>query len=219
MKVQKNLFVLMIWISAVIFLSACSAEEGAGESRHLSENDLTTVPDGIDQELTVEQTIEQTTEQMTIPLEAISIDFPFPYGMSGYTLALVASNEKAGQYDLQVCNEYGLVKQQFLCGSLTEPITFRFDDLSGDGYPDLEIFSADSEMGILFPFGKGLLGQNNTSSARKFAETAMEIPRYDEASGANMVVRREDEKSVEKTIYQLNMNKRQVYTCCTAAAA
>ena len=123
------------------------------------------------------------------------IDFPFPYSMENYTLSLVPLRDEPGQYDLRLCNEYGTIVQQFPCGALTEPVTCQYDDLYYDYYADLEIFSADSPTGLLFPFDP---------NGDEFIEEAIEIPRYEDVDGPNVMVCEENEEYVEKKIYQLN---------------
>lgn len=124
------------------------------------------------------------------------VDFPFPYSMEEYTLSLVPLRDEPGQYAIRLCNEYGTIMQQFSCGALTEPVTFCCDDLYYDYYDDLEIFSADSPTGLLFPFD---------AEGGGFREDAIEIPRYDDIDGPNIMVYEENEEYVEKKIYQLNM--------------
>lgn len=124
------------------------------------------------------------------------IDFPFPYSMEECTLSLVPLRDEPGQYAIRLCNEYGTIMQQFSCGALTEPVTFWHDDLYYDYYDDLEIFSADSPTGLLFPFD---------AEGGGFREEAIGIPRYDDTDGPNIMVREENEEYVEKKIYQLNM--------------
>lgn len=155
-----------------------------------------------DLELTHKNTIEDIKEDC---LETIPIRYPFPYAIKGYTLALVASTKVPGQYDLQVCNEEGIIVQQFLCGALTQPVTIRYDDLYHDTYADLEIFSVGSQSGVLFPFEREYdVGKKD----KIFQEEAIEIPFYEEVRNENMMVRAEYVDSVKKSVYQLNTDKR-----------
>ncbi len=180
------------WIPLIILLCficvGCQANLGSNRSDMIEEI----------------STVESAEETY---LETIPIKYPFPYAIKGYTLALVASREVSGQYDLQVCNEEGTIVQQFLCGAFTQPVTIRYDDLYHDTYADLEIFSAGSQSGVLFPFeAKYGVGKQD----KIFQEAAIEIPFYEEARSENMMVRTEHVDCVEKSVYQLNADKRQI---------
>lgn len=189
-RTRKRTFVItaqsaVTLMLTVMILSACGAEETAG-------------PDG---QIMMEDGKEAESSQRPEPQEPWTdltprpIDFPFPYSMEEYTLSLVPLRDEPGQYDLRLCNEYGTIVQQLSCGALTEPVTFRYDDLYYDYYADLEIFSAESQTGLLFPFDTENDG---------FMEESIEIPRYDDIDGPNIMVREENEEYVEKKIYQLN---------------
>lgn len=180
------------WISFIIFL--CSMCVGC-------QTDLVSNHNNVIEEINIVESVEEDC------VETIPIKYPFPHAIKGYTLALVASKEVPTQYDLQVCNENGIIVQQFLCGAFTQPVTIRYDDLYHDTYADLEIFSAGSQSGVLFPF------EREYSAGKKdqiFQETAIEIPFYEEARSENMMVRTEHVDSVEKCVYQLNTDKRQI---------
>ena len=179
----------IIWPAGILlliamFLAACGAEEQA-DSADIAQNT----------EEAESPKLPEAAEPWT-DLTPRPIDFPFPYSMEEYTLSLVPLREEPGQYALRLCNEYGTIMQQFPCGALTEPVTFRYDDLYYDYYDDLEIFSADSTTGFLFPFDPDGAG---------FVEEALEIPRYEDVDGPNVMVCEENEEYVDKKIYQLNM--------------
>lgn len=149
-------------------------------------------------------TTEHTNSTAVIP-----VDFPFPVCAEGYTVALVASEEIAGQCDLQVCDSQGDIVQQFSCGALAMPVTFRYDDLDCDTCPDLEIFSSECASGLLFPFAQGQ--DTDSSGGAVFEEEAIEIPYYTEADQNHMLVCAEhadNMRCTEKTIYQLNRDRR-----------
>lgn len=173
-----------ILLLIAMFLAACGAEEQA-DSADVAQNT----------EDAESPKLPEAAEPWT-DLTPRPIDFPFPYSMEEYTLSLVPLREEPGQYALRLCNEYGMIMQQFPCGALTEPVTFRYDDLYYDYYDDLEIFSADSTTGFLFPFDPDGAG---------FVEEALEIPRYEDVDGPNVMVCEENEEYVDKKIYQLNM--------------
>lgn len=212
--------VFALWIFCVLFLSACDTEKGAGAAK--MEEGITETAEWTGTAETEEETgttetagdiSETLTEVQKEPVgetesEKIPIDYPFPGVVKGYTLALVTSNEQEGRYDLQVCDESGTVVQQFPCGMLAEPVTFRYDDLDYDAHPDLEIFSADSQSGILFSFNRGYSA--DMAGSKVFLEEAIEIPDYDEIRGRHMLVCTEDDEWVEKTIYQLNMHPKRM---------
>lgn len=61
-------------------------------------------------------------EEAWLEKRAVPVDFPFPYTMEEYTMSLVPVRGEAGQYDLRICDESGMVVQQFSCGTLTEPL-------------------------------------------------------------------------------------------------
>lgn len=212
--------VLALWIFCVLFLSACDTEKGT-DAATMEEGMTETAEwagtaeteEGTGMAETAGDISETITEVQKEPVEEtesgkVLIDYPFPGVIKGYTLALVASKEQEGQYDLQVCNESGTVVQQFLCGVPAEPVTFRYDDLYYDTIPDLEIFSADRRSGVLFSYNLGYSA--DMADSKVFLEEAIEIPYYDESEENNMLVRTEDEDSVEKIIYQLNMGKKRV---------
>jgi len=185
-----------ILLFTAMMLTACGAEERTGLAESPVMEDATTV----EGDLVVEDdsTTEDATAEPWTDLAPRPVDFPFPYSMEEYVLSLVPLRDEPGQYDLRLCNENGTVVQQFSCGALTEPVTFRYDDLFYDHFDDLEVFSAESSTGILFPFD---------TDGGGFLEEAIEIPRYDDVDGPNIMVREENEDYVEKTMYQLNMEQ------------
>lgn len=122
----------------------------------------------------------------------IPVDFPF-YESEEVTLTLVPSKEAAGEYALMFYDEDGQLLQQIPCGSLTEPVTFSFDGIAYGSWTDLEIFSADSDTGLLF------LWEDN-----RFSENPIQIPRYEEIHNRAMLTVTESGEIQEKRIYQLN---------------
>ena len=79
--------------------------------------------------------------------EEIPIDFPF-YETDDYTLALAVA--EGGEYVLLFRDGDRQILQQIPCGKLKEPVTFSYDGIAYGSWRDLEIFSADSDTGLLF---------------------------------------------------------------------
>lgn len=195
----------LAFLLSVLSLSACGTKDETQKAavRMLSETAGKSVASV--EEARSAEAVGQVAEVEEAMLEkmAVSVDFPFPYTMEDYTMSLVPVRGGKGQYDLRICDESGTVVQQFFCGALTEPLTFRYDDLYYDSYSDLEIFSADGRTGLLFPYDWEHV------DGRILEEEAIEIPLYDDFEGPNMMVREESAAYVKKTIYQMNMDKRQ----------
>lgn len=194
----------------VLFLTACGTEDRIDSADGLAMSDTVEETD-IHVSKSANEEAQNTEEAETTELPEAAepwtdltprpIDFPFPYFMEEYTLSLVPLRDEPGQYALRLCGEYGTIVQQFSCGALTEPVTYQYDDLYYDYYEDLEIFSEGSSIGLLFPFDPNGDG---------FIEEAIEIPRYEDVDGPNIMVREEDEDYVDKTMYQLNMEQKRM---------
>lgn len=129
------------------------------------------------------------------------IDFPFD--TEGLTLSLIPAEEAmipAGEapkeYEIKLCDATGRVLQQFSCGKLKEPIQFSYDSLTYGNSPDLELFSSDSQSGLLF-----------TWDGERFSEKAIIIPRYQEVRMRGFMSTSEDNNRLRKTIYQINEQK------------
>ena len=206
MKRTSNIVVqsVIMLMLATMFLAACGAKEkeNTADSQVMADNEgedaviQNTEEDGMaSSEGPETPKLPEAAEPWT-DLTPRPIDFPFPYYMEEYTLSLVPLWDEPGQYALRLCNEYGTIMQQIPCGALTEPVTFWYDDLYYDYYDDLEIFSAGSQTGLLFSFDTENDG---------FTEEAIEIPRYDDVDGPNIMVCEDNDEYVEKKIYQLNM--------------
>ena len=145
-----------------------------------------------------------TTEETVEPeifRETLSIDFPFPYGMEEYSLTLIPSKTQDGEYDLMLCDETAQTIQQFSCGKIMNPISFSYDDLTCDGYMDLEIFMAaesdNASSGLLLIWDS----ENNI-----FMEKLIKIPKYDETRPKGFLVSAHKKGFQEKTIYQVDKN-------------
>lgn len=126
----------------------------------------------------------------------IPIDFPFGGEEEGHRLVLAAPEEGQNTYTLIHYNEDGKILQQILCGKLTEPITFSFDAIVFEWQEDLELFSADSDTGLLF------LWEDD-----RFSTTPIGIPRYEECRNRSMLTVEEDDEACVKEIYLLNESK------------
>lgn len=141
------------------------------------------------EEITAE---EMSIAQEEIQLREIPVDFPF-YETEKFSLTLASSEGAAGEYVLLLCDDNGQLLQQIPCGRLTEPVTFSYDGIAYGSWRDLEIFSADSDRGLLFRW-----------EDERFSEEPVQIPRYAEARGGAMLTVKEDEETQEKRIYLLN---------------
>lgn len=128
--------------------------------------------------------------------EEIPIDFPF-YETDDYSLALAAA--EGDEYVLLFRDGDGQILQQIPCGKLKEPVTFSYDGIAYGSWTDLEIFSADSDTGLLFLWGD-----------ERFAEEPVLIPRYAEAREGAMLTVSESGDTQEKKIYQLNQFRNRV---------
>lgn len=140
---------------------------------------------------------EITAEEMPLVQEEgqpreLPVDFPF-YESEKFTLTLVPSKEAAGEYVLVFCEEDGQLLQQIPCGRLTEPVTFSYDGIAYGSWRDLEIFSADSDTGLLFLW-----------KDERFSEEPIVIPRYVELRNRAMLAVTKDGEIQEKRLYQLN---------------
>lgn len=127
----------------------------------------------------------------------IRIDYPFPYSMEDYMLILVPSDE--GEYEVRLFDERGRMWQHFSCGKLEEPLRFLYDDLNGDSYNDVEIFSSvegsESKDGILLI---------RDQESKGFKEEPVRIPEYIENRWDGFLVAEEEEEQCEYTVCQIN---------------
>ncbi len=193
---KENLTVLLIGMLCVIGKAGCSREETQSQVKFM-EPAL--------QEESQSQEKEQSSETDTVEeeisyLKEIPVDFPFDEwdACESYSLTLALRNEPAGMYELRLSDGAGVVLQQISCGSLTEPLEFRFDGLSSAARgADLEIFSADSDKGLLYAW-----------EGERFLEEPITIPHYSKLVGSAMLVVEEDDTLEEKTLYQLNEGQR-----------
>ncbi len=196
---------LVLFLIPVLLFTACGSKDGAWTAADRMITGEAGESAGSGGEARAAEAVVQIAEAEEVLLEkmAIPIDFPFPYAMEDYTMSLVPVRGEKGQYDLRICDDSGTAVQRFFCGALTEPLDFRYDDLFYDTYSDLEIFSAGSRTGLLFPYDWEHV------DGRILEEEAIEIPLYDDFEGPNMMAREENAAYVKKTIYQMNMDKRQ----------
>lgn len=148
------------------------------------------------QERQAETVVEEKTGEGGEKRREIPIDFPFYGEEEGHKLVLAAPEEGQNAYMLIHYNEDGNILQQILCGKLTEPVTFSFDAVVFGWQSDLEIFSADSDTGLLFIWEDD-----------RFSTTPIGIPRYQECRHESMLTVEEDDEACEKEIYILNKSK------------
>lgn len=126
----------------------------------------------------------------------IPIDFPFYGDQETHMLVLAAPEEGQDEYELIHYANDGKILQQIDCGKLKEPVTFSFDPLAYDSWSDLQIFSEDSDTGLLFIWKDGL-----------FSMKPIEIPRYEKVRENGLLVVKEEGEICEKQIYLLNEKK------------
>lgn len=133
----------------------------------------------------------QESDEMREEREEKSVDFPFGWGEEDYSLTLSLKGE-TGEYELRLYDENKEILQQISCGKLKEPIEFSYDGILG--WKDLEIFPADSSVGVYFQW-----------DGERFSEEAIEIPRYEKVlwPEALLVIEDEDTRQV-KRICQIN---------------
>lgn len=141
---------------------------------------------------------EVSLVQEEMPPREISVEFPF-YESEDFILTLISSEEADGEYILMLRDGDGQLLQQIPCGILTEPVTFSYDGIAYGSWRDLEIFSADSDAGLLFRWKDD-----------RFSEQPVQIPRYEEILSGAMLTVTEDGGIQEKHIYQLNEFKDRV---------
>ncbi len=134
--------------------------------------------------------------EVTQKRREISIAFPFYGERESHRLVLAAPAEGQNAYELLYYDGDGKLLQQIFCGKLTEPVTFSFDGLSYASWYDLELFSEDSDTGLLFIWKDD-----------HFSTTPIGIPRYVECRGSTMLTVAEDEAVCEKELYFLNEDR------------
>ena len=141
-----------------------------------------------------ERKAEVTQKRREIP-----IAFPFYGERESHRLALAAPEKGQNAYELLYYDGDGKILQQIFCGKLTEPVTFSFDGLAYASWYDLEVFSAESDTGLLFIWKDD-----------RFSPTPIGIPRYEECRGQAMLTVAEDEEVCEKELYLLNEDRNRI---------
>ena len=129
---QKNIRMLLL-LMLLCGIMGCGAEKPKVEEK--TENETW-------QDVKVQESDEMREER-----EEKSIDFPFGWGEEDYSLTLSLKGE-TGEYELRLYDENKEILQQISCGKLKEPIEFFYDGLIS--WHDLEIFTADSPVGLYF---------------------------------------------------------------------
>lgn len=178
MKKKKAIVELLLFFALTFLFAGCT------EDSDISQTEKAETPG----EASVQETEEISPERREIP-----IDFPFYGEEEEYKLVLAAPEEGQNAYELIYYDKDGKILQQIFCGNLTEPVTFSFDGLAYGSWEDLEIFSADSDTGLLYIWKDG-----------QFSETPIGIPRYEECRGTAMLTATEDAELCEGEIYLLN---------------
>lgn len=103
-------------------------------------------------------------------------------------------------YWVDLYDELGMVQvDEKRYRDVTEPLTFSFDGLAYASWYDLEVFSADSDTGLLFIWKDD-----------RFSPTPIGIPRYEECRGQAMLTVAEDEEVCEKELYLLNEDRNRI---------
>lgn len=176
---MKKIIIELLLFSALAFLLA-----GCTENSDRSQTEKTE---------TLEVVSVRETEEVSPERREIPIDFPFYGKREEHKLVLAAPEEGQNAYELIHYDKDRKILQQIFCGKLTEPVTFLFDGLAYGSWEDLEIFSANSDTGLLYIWKDG-----------QFSETPIGIPRYEECRGTAMLTVREDAELCEGEIYLLN---------------
>lgn len=188
----KELTALLVGALCVIVKAGCGAEEAQPQVKFT---------EAVLQEESRSQEEAQSSKTDTKEVEdsilkEIPVDFPFDelYPSKPYSLTLALYEEPAGAYELRLYDGGGDVLQQIPCAALTQPLQFRYDSLSSAVYgPDLEIFPADSDTGLLYQW-----------EGEQFSEEPISIPHYSELENGAMLVVEEDDVVQTKMLYQLN---------------
>ena len=191
---------------SIISFSACGVRKEVIQEEVVQEEDMREEVMQEEEPIIDEISVEEIPVKEEAECKEIPIDYPFPYGMEGYTLALVPSEAYEGEYDIRLCNETGRAKQQFLFGKIMEPLNFAYDDLTYDLYQDLEIFMSAGEVEDC----KGLLFVWDWKNSQ-FMEEAIEIPEYDDNRWGGVLASKENEDCQEYFIYQVNEDKKETY--------
>lgn len=181
MKKKKAVIEILLFFTFIFLLAGCT------DNSDISKTEKTEALE----EASAQKTQEASPERREIP-----IDFPFYGEGEEDKLVLAAPEEGQNAYELIYYDKDGKTLQQIFCGKLTEPVTFSFDGLAYGSWMDLEIFSADSDTGLLYIWKDG-----------RFSETPIGIPRYEECRRTAMLTVAEDDKFCEKEIYLLNQDK------------
>lgn len=133
-------------------------------------------------------------------LGEVEADFPFSYGFDGYRLSFAPMKGAEEEYEAILFNNSGQIVQRFACGRITQPVQLRYDDLTSDTYPDLEIFPEGGASGSLFAWD----WENG-----RFTEEPVEIPKYDEFNTIHgvMVTSKEQGAYQEKVIHRVEYGR------------
>ena len=141
--------------------------------------------------LSVQEGRRQMAERWERP-----IDFPF-WESETYSVVLALSEESCGEYELRLYDADGRRLQQISCGKLVGPIQLSCDDLYYFGRKYLGIFSADSPTGLFYAW-----------EDERFSENPIEVPRYAESRGTDVLTVTEDDTGCQtEELYQLNWKK------------
>lgn len=178
MKQKKTIVELLLFFALTFLFAGCT------EDSDISQTEKAETP---------EKASVQETEEISPECREIPINFPFYGEEEEYKLVLAAPEEGQNTYELIYYDKDGKILQQIFCGKLTEPVTFSFDGLAYGSWMDLEIFSADSDTGLLYIWKDG-----------GFSETPIGIPKYEECRGTAMLTLAEDDELCEGEIYLLN---------------
>ena len=196
---KKRVIINLLVFSVFVFLLVGCVEDTDIPQKEKAETSEESPVQGTDEE-SEEKTEEDAgaeTEEIQQGRREIPIEFPFYGEQEEHKLALAVPEDGQNAYELLYYNEDGKIIQQIFCGHLTEPVTFSFDGLAYGSWTDLEIFSANSDTGLLFLW-----------KDHRFSETPIGIPRYEECRGTAMLTVAENEELCEKEIYLLNEDKK-----------
>lgn len=100
-------------------------------------------------------------------------------------------------YWVDLYDELGMVQvDEKRYRDVTGPLTFSFDGLAYASWYDLEVFSADSDTGLLFIWKDD-----------RFSPTPIGIPKYEECGDQAMLTVAEDEEVCDKELFLLNEDR------------
>ena len=194
-KTKETVGKMAMFLILLLWLAGCGRQEAVGEAVEDSTGILQAEKQGNPAEQGDVQ--NEAGGQEENAGKKIPVDFPFEEPDS-FQLTLVRPEESAGEYELRLYDKNRKLLQAIPCGVLTEPVQSSHDDLIYGG-ECLQIFPADSDMGLLFEWN---------SAEGRFSDHTIRIPKYVENQKDILFSSEEDNVYQIKKIYQLNFAKK-----------